>query len=374
MLYAILIGGFLGSIILMLTVAIRLRVVTKKYKYRYQSDSTVRPTVSVCIPARNETHAMTMCLERVLASDYERLEIIVLDDSSVDDTSVLIKSFALEGVRFVEGSPLPDGWLGKNHALQGLLEEASGSLVLFIDVDTVIQPHTISRLVSEANRQKTSFLSVMPQREDGLRASVFLGTLRYLWPLILPSRHATLPTSGSCMLVERKKLLDVGGFRSSEANVEPETSIAYRFHQAGEIASYLISSKELGVSYEKKWSSQVETSIRLLAPLFGSSVLSLAVAILMVLLVALPAVGFVYWVLNDAPVIGALLTVSLLITTVTSLLYFKAAWRYGWWLGALHWPYTVTQEALLIVLSVVGHTQQTITWKGRPVRTGVRSR
>ncbi|HEY5695544.1 MAG TPA: glycosyltransferase, partial [Candidatus Saccharimonadales bacterium] len=42
------------------------------------------PTVSVCIPARNERHAMTQCLERVLASTYQKLEVIVFDDSSDD--------------------------------------------------------------------------------------------------------------------------------------------------------------------------------------------------------------------------------------------------------------------------------------------------
>ena len=41
------------------------------------------PSVSVCIPARNETHAMSECLESVLASDYPKLEAIVLDDTRV---------------------------------------------------------------------------------------------------------------------------------------------------------------------------------------------------------------------------------------------------------------------------------------------------
>ena len=67
------------------------------------------PSVSVCIPARNETHAMAECLERVLASDYPKLEILVFDDNSADDTSTIIRSFAQEGVRFVAGTELPEG-------------------------------------------------------------------------------------------------------------------------------------------------------------------------------------------------------------------------------------------------------------------------
>ena len=87
---------------------------------RPKVESTALPSVTVCIPARNEDHALTDCLHKVLASDYEKLEIIVVDDNSVDNTSVLIKSFAHAGVRFVAGSELPEGWLGKNHSLQML--------------------------------------------------------------------------------------------------------------------------------------------------------------------------------------------------------------------------------------------------------------
>src|SRR5690606_9393006 len=142
------------------------------------------PSVSVCIPARNETHAMTECLERVIASNYPKIEIIVLDDSSVDDTSVLIKSFAHSGVRFVEGSPLPDGWLGKNHALEGLLKEASGRYVFFMDVDTKISPFTISQLVAYAASEDATMVSVLPRRNDGWRMSVIWTTLRYFWEII----------------------------------------------------------------------------------------------------------------------------------------------------------------------------------------------
>lgn len=366
-------GGLVGIIILTLVVATKLALTIKRYKYRTKTITPdLLPTVSVCIPARNETHAMTTCLERILSSDYERLEIIVLDDSSVDDTSVLIKSFASEGVRFVEGTPLPEDWLGKNHALQGLLQEASGSHILYLDVDTVIQPDTISRLVVELQRQKASFLSVMPQRQDGLRASVFLGTLRYFWPLILSHKRASLPTSGSCVLVDRKKLIELGGFTNTEVSIEPEIELAYRFHKAGENVAYVISNPDLGVSYEKRWSSQVETSIRLLKPLFGPSIFGFVSALVLLSVVILPLAGALVWLLSGSTLLGVLAVVSVLLTTITSLIYFKATWQYGWWLGALHWPYTLLQEAILVVSSIVGYSRNSVTWKGRPLRISAR--
>ena len=48
---------------------------------------------------------MTDALHRVIASTYPKLEIIVLDDLSADKTPALIKAFAQDGVRFIEGGP-----------------------------------------------------------------------------------------------------------------------------------------------------------------------------------------------------------------------------------------------------------------------------
>src|SRR5690606_15885888 len=123
----------------------------------------------------------------VLASDYKKLEILVFDDSSTDDTSRIIRSFAQAGVRFVAGTELPEGWLGKNHALDVLSKEASGTYVLFMDVDTVIAPTTIRRLVDDVVYGKKTMVTVIPERADGWRLSVLFGHLRYFWELSVNS-------------------------------------------------------------------------------------------------------------------------------------------------------------------------------------------
>ncbi|HEX7483527.1 MAG TPA: glycosyltransferase, partial [Candidatus Saccharimonadales bacterium] len=184
------------------------------------------PSVSICIPARNETHAMTQCLERVLSSDYPKMEIIVFDDSSADNTSILVKSFAHAGIRFIPGADLPQGWLGKNHALETLAREASGTYVLFMDVDTHIQTSTISRLVNYMVGEDLRMLSVIPGRNDIWRLSVLVGHLRYFWELIL-SRPSSPATASSLWMIHRRTLMNtIGGFRSHKAEVEPEEHIA----------------------------------------------------------------------------------------------------------------------------------------------------
>ena len=157
---------------LMAAIIIRLQRALDTYKIKKNYTAAIEaPSVSVCIPARNETHAMAQCLERVLASDYKKLEIIVFDDSSTDDTSILVRSFAHAGVRFVPGTALPEGWLGRNHALEVLAREASGTYVVFMDVDTNITPTTISQLVGYMMTENLVMASVLPGRSDTGRAS-----------------------------------------------------------------------------------------------------------------------------------------------------------------------------------------------------------
>jgi chlorobactene glucosyltransferase len=331
------------------------------------------PSVSVCIPARNETHAMTECLERVIASSYPKLEIIVLDDSSVDNTSHLIKAFAHSGVRFVEGSKLPHGWLGKNHALQGLLNEASGSLVLFMDVDTHIKPDTIEELVSYMRQERVSMTSVLPMREDGIRSSVILSTLRFFWELILqhPSRPAA---ASSAWMIDRNVLIDeFGGFTQIKSVIRPETALATKL-SAYNRYRFMIGTPLLGVSYEKKWSSQIDTSVRLLYPVFGGRVLYGLLAVLFLLFLNLPTICIIYGLSTEWTIVQIVAFWQTCLFIAIYARYLSAIWKKGWWLGALLWPYIIAQELIVLIISIYRYMKGTITWKGRPVSISLRAK
>jgi cellulose synthase/poly-beta-1,6-N-acetylglucosamine synthase-like glycosyltransferase len=143
------------------------------------------PTVSVCIPARNETDDLRDCLASLVASDYTKLEILVLDDSSQNrQTPEIIRSFAQSGVRFLAGKEPPVRWLAKNYAYQQLAEVANGELLLFCGVDTRFQPQTLSTLVKQLIQKNKSMISLLPRNPDqtGLR-SLLIQPARYAWEL-----------------------------------------------------------------------------------------------------------------------------------------------------------------------------------------------
>lgn len=331
------------------------------------------PSVTVCIPARNEAHALTDCLEKVVASRYDKLEIIVLDDVSGDDTSSLIKSFASEGVRFVKGAPLPEGWLGKNHALQGLLEQASGSYVLFIDVDTHLSPQSVETMVRYALSQRAGMVSVLPCRVDGWRASVFFSPLRYFWEVIT-SRHIEPATASSAWLVQRKILLQTfNGFTDLKAAIQPEAKVAATLSKVNRYR-FIMSDENLGVAYEKKWRSQLVTSVRLLYPLCRQNLfLAMALAALLALL-ATPYAIIINGLFSQS--FTALhwfaLVVAVMLSTAYSY-YTSKVWAKGGFIGAFLFPAIVIQEIILVCASFIQYKRKTVRWKGRPIRTEVQN-
>ncbi|MDB5160014.1 MAG: hypothetical protein JWO99_277 [Candidatus Saccharibacteria bacterium] len=363
-LYAVLLGMFLLA-------AVRLRYAYTHFKMKTLmtgvGSKESLPSVTVCIPARNETHAMTDSLERVIASTYPKLEIIVLDDLSGDDTSALIKAFAHEGIRFVEGSKLPGGWLGKNHALQGLLEQASGTYVLFMDVDTRLSPESIEQLVAYTLQEDALMVSVLPRREDTPRASAFFSPLRYFWEIMFHRKDFPATASGAWM-IHRQTLLDRWqGFTRFADAIQPESRFSADL-MASNKYRFLIGTELLGISYEKKWSSQVGTSIRLLFPLLGGKPVNMVIAGLDLLIVSAPLLVilsgvFVGWGVNQ--LIGG---IFYLLFTGLYALYLRKVWKSAWLIGGFLWPYATIQEAVLVIMSAIRYAQKAVTWKGRLVK------
>ena len=102
------------------------------------------PTVTVLIPAFNEEKVIVTTIERILASTYRDLEVLVIDDGSADHTAYIARShFARE--RRVSVISIPNG--GKANALNIGLSHAHGDVVVALDADTQFDSDTISRLV-----------------------------------------------------------------------------------------------------------------------------------------------------------------------------------------------------------------------------------
>ena len=100
------------------------------------------PSLSVVVPARNESANITRCVASLRASTYAALEVIVVDDHSSDDTARLAREAAGgdSRIRVVAARDLEPGWLGKQWACAHGASLARGRVLCFTDADTVHAP------------------------------------------------------------------------------------------------------------------------------------------------------------------------------------------------------------------------------------------
>ncbi len=84
------------------------------------------PQVSILFAGRDEADKLPGALATFLALDYPRYEVIAVDDRSSDGTRAILEAAAQKDARLkaVHVSALPDGWLGKPHALQQAYEHS----------------------------------------------------------------------------------------------------------------------------------------------------------------------------------------------------------------------------------------------------------
>jgi len=124
-----------------------------------------RPRVSVLLPARDEADTVEATLARLLAHDDVTLEIIVVDDRSTDATGSLLDAAAARDprMRVIHINALPDGWLGKAHALDQARAQATGDWLVVMDADVVVEPGAIGRLVAWAEAEAIDFVTAFPR-------------------------------------------------------------------------------------------------------------------------------------------------------------------------------------------------------------------
>ncbi|MCZ7585494.1 MAG: glycosyltransferase family 2 protein [Deltaproteobacteria bacterium] len=109
------------------------------------------PFVSILIPARNEGIVIERTVQAMLALNYpkERLEILVIDDASTDDTPEVVEGIAarhrqVKLVRVPEG----EGGKGKSRTLNVGLTHAVGDIIAVYDADNRPEPESLYYLVA----------------------------------------------------------------------------------------------------------------------------------------------------------------------------------------------------------------------------------
>lgn len=137
---------------------------------RSQKDTPVSslPSLTVCIPARNEADNLRRLLPSLQDQKYPDLEILIWDDRSEDETWSVIDAVDEPRLTAFRGETPPEGWLGKGHALYQCTRRANGDCYVFLDADAELQgPEALRRLVARHIRAPGSVTSGLTHLRGG---------------------------------------------------------------------------------------------------------------------------------------------------------------------------------------------------------------
>lgn len=124
--------------------------------FKVRSEKPVTPYMAVIIPAHNEEVCIERTVKSVMANDYSRKRVIVVDDGSTDRTVAILRRLKKrEGLKNLLIVRQANG--GKAAAINNALKNhvTGYSLVMVLDADSILQSQAITRMVAHFETQST---------------------------------------------------------------------------------------------------------------------------------------------------------------------------------------------------------------------------
>lgn len=137
-------------------------------KYAASLPPSTSPVITVIVPARNEEEAVEAGLRSLLQIDAVPIEIIAVNDRSTDATGGIMErmipeaSAAGKSLRVLHIPELPEGWMGKTHAMAFAARQASTPWLLFTDADILFAPDALLRALNLAEAEAADHIVVFP--------------------------------------------------------------------------------------------------------------------------------------------------------------------------------------------------------------------
>jgi glycosyltransferase involved in cell wall biosynthesis len=191
-----------------------------------------KPALSIVIPAYNEENYLGPCLAAILREierTEARVEVLVVDNASTDDTPLIAQAHA--GVMVVR-----EPEKGLTRARQRGLISTSAPLVAYVDADTRMPEGWIAAaLAAFKNDPKLVCLSG-PYHYHDATLSTRVSNWLY-WRVLAYPAYLTLGymATGANFVIHRDTMESIGGFDTSIAFYGEDTNIARRLHARGKV-------------------------------------------------------------------------------------------------------------------------------------------
>ena len=170
------------------------------------------PLVSIVVPTRDRVRWLPRAIDSLLAQDYPRVEVLVVDDGSQDDTARLLADYARRigtGFRAVRQEPA-----GGGAAINLGWALAAGDVVGYLSDDDALHPAAVSRLVAALESDPGAVVAYPAYQVVSDRGTVLDSVLPIEYsPDAAIRLHATVIGPGA--LIRRSALEPAGAWDTS---------------------------------------------------------------------------------------------------------------------------------------------------------------
>jgi len=175
------------------------------------------PLVTIIIPTKNAGKTLTLCLQSLKKQTYEKLEIIVADGGSTDNTISICKKF---NVKILTVKSHIERTTKKNLAASS----AKGEYVYFIDADFELQSNVIDECVNLCTKNYDAI--IVPEKVYGYNS--FWSRCRQLEVLCYNGDDLV----ESPRFIKKHVFMDVKGF-DEQLIFGEENDLCYRIRNSG---------------------------------------------------------------------------------------------------------------------------------------------
>lgn len=199
------------------------------------------------VPARNEAETIARAVRSLLDQSVP-LNVIVVDDSSIDSTAEIARAAAAaihSSHRFtaIQAKPLISGWTGKLWALSQGLSHAlteNPDYVLFTDADIVHERDSVRHLLAISEKKSCDLTSLMVKLTcDSLAERALIPAFVFFFLKLYPpawianAKAKTAGAAGGCMLIKPAALARIGGLAAIRHQVIDDCSLATAIKRSG---------------------------------------------------------------------------------------------------------------------------------------------
>ena len=136
----------------------------KAESYQPENRNQNTTLITVVIPARNEEKNIGHCIESILQQTYPAhlLEVIIVDDNSIDSTSAIVNSFNQKNISLIKLSDFTGNEnlnSYKKKAIETAISLAKGNLIVTTDADCIVQPEWLKTIASYYENTGSVFIA-----------------------------------------------------------------------------------------------------------------------------------------------------------------------------------------------------------------------